>query len=143
VRGQSVSISTLTAQDGSSGSILLKIESPAGKAPVALQWDFWFPPSIAVEASDLVAGSAAESAEKTLACKLGTEPQPGGETVCRCILYGGRKSISNGVMAMVHYRVNPTAAKKSRRVSAQSILAVDADANPISIASAEATLAAK
>ena len=54
---------------GGSGSLLLTLESPEGKAPLALQWEFTFPPNVAVDLADIVAGSAAESAQKALTCR--------------------------------------------------------------------------
>jgi len=140
---QSVAISTLSAPNGSAGTILLKLESPAGKVPAAIQWTFVFPASITVTGADLFAGSAAESAEKTLACAPGSERQPGGETVYRCILYGGRRVILNGVLATVPYRANRDTSKASRLVKVQDVLAADAEAKPLPIANAQAEVAMK
>jgi len=140
--GQSVSITTMSAPDGSSGSILLKLDAPAGKTPVALQWDFVFPASIAVDPSDLIAGSAAEAAEKTLTCAAGAGKQAGGETLYRCILYGGQKPIFGGVIVTVHYRAR-NKPKNSDKVKAQNVLGTALDIKPIPIAGAEAPLMPK
>src|SRR5260370_28914373 len=53
---------------GGSGSLLLTLESPGGKAPLALQWEFTFPPNVALDMADIVARRPAESAQKTLTC---------------------------------------------------------------------------
>ena len=139
---QTVSFSITSAQDRLSGSILLKLDSPAGKSPVALQWKFRFPPSIVVEASDLVAGSAAEAADKMLTCVAETAKRYA-ETVFRCILIGGQKPISDGSVATVHYRITRKRVRNSDKVTAQDILGVGPDTKPIPIPNAEVTLASK
>ena len=141
--GQSVSLSTISSQDGSSGSILLKLDSPSGKAPVALQWNFSLPPCVTVEPSDLNAGSAAESADKTLTCAASNPKPPGGGTIYRCILYGGEKPISNGTVATVLYRVAKNSARSSDKISARNVLGVSADTKPIPMADVEITLLSK
>src|ERR1035437_6820850 len=66
---QSLSIPPSTVTRGASGSLLLTLESPQGKAPLALQWEFTFPSNVVVDLADIVAGSAAESAQKALTCR--------------------------------------------------------------------------
>ena len=91
---------------GGSGSLLLTIESPEGKAPLALQWEFTFPPNVAVDLADIAAGSAAESAQKTLTCRAVARTKDGAQgSVYGCILAGGQKPLPSGPIAVVRYRV--------------------------------------
>src|SRR5260370_40850214 len=63
---------------GGSASLLLTLESPEGKAPLALQWEFTFPPNGVVGRADSAAGSAAESAQQGLTCRaMGTTQDRG------------------------------------------------------------------
>src|SRR5260370_23117859 len=72
---------------GASGSLLLTLQSPSGKAPLALQWEFSFPQYVVVDLEDIVAGSAAESAEKSLTCRAVEKTKDGGQgSVYGCIL---------------------------------------------------------
>jgi hypothetical protein len=91
---------------GASGSLLLTLESPQGKALSALQWEFTFPQNVVVDLADINAGSAAESAQKALTC-MGAEQlkDTGKGSVYVCILAGGQKPIPNGPIAVVRYRV--------------------------------------
>src|SRR5262252_5582308 len=80
VRPQSMNITPSAAAPGRSGSLLLVMNSPAGKAPLALQWRFTFPEGITVDLRDLVAGGAAESAGKSLTCSLSGKPSKSQQT---------------------------------------------------------------
>src|SRR6476661_2795455 len=89
---QALSIPPSLVTRGSSGSLLLILDSPAGKAPVALQWQFTFPPSVSVDPAEIVAGSAAESGQKSLTCRaLGNAKDAAKSAVYACILAGGQK----------------------------------------------------
>src|SRR5260370_15535866 len=94
---QSLSIPPSLVARGSSGSLLLILDSPPGKAPVALQWEFTFPPNVSVDLADIAAGSAAESGEKSLTCRaVGDAKEAGKSAVYGCVLAGGQKPIPNG-----------------------------------------------
>src|SRR5271169_1298391 len=81
---------------GGSGSLLLTLESPEGKAPLALQWEFTFPPNVVVDVADIVAGNSAESAQKALTCRSLRTKGGGPGSVYGCILAGGQKPVPNG-----------------------------------------------
>src|ERR1035437_799087 len=102
---QSLSIAPSTVTRGASGSLLLTLESPQGKAPAALQWEFTFPPNVVVDLADIAAGSSAESAQKALTCRSVEKTKDAGQgSVYGCILAGGQKPIPNGPVAAVRYR---------------------------------------
>src|SRR5450759_5843021 len=76
---QSLSIPPSTVTRGASGSLLLRLESPQGKAPLALQWEFTFPPNVVVDLAAIVAGSAAESAKKAHTCQAAERHKDAGQ----------------------------------------------------------------
>ena len=87
---QSLSMPPSTVTRGASGSLLLTLESPEGKAPLALQWEFTFPPNVVVDVADIVAGSAAESAQKAITCRAVAEITGCRSRLCVC-LYSCRR----------------------------------------------------
>src|ERR1019366_6147297 len=99
---QSLSIPPSTVTRGASGSLLLTLASPQGKAPAALQWEFTFPPNVVVDLADIAAGSSAESAQKALTCRSVEKTKDAGQgSVYGCILAGGQKPIPNGPVPAV------------------------------------------
>jgi hypothetical protein len=129
---------------GGSGSLLLTLESPQGKAPLlALQWEFTFPPNVAVDVADIVAGSAAESAQKTLTCRPLKTKDGGPGSVYGCILAGGQKALPNGPMAVVRYRVPPEIRQIAERVRVAKALGVTADLKSVELASTQAAITVK
>src|SRR5215471_8969824 len=104
-RSQSLSIPAVTAKAGSTASFLLKLDSAPGTSPVAVQWKFSFPRGVAVAASDILAGSAAESAKKSMTCALENDPKQPTLAIFLCILAGGEQLIPNGTIATVRYRL--------------------------------------
>lgn len=129
---------------GGSGSLLLTLESPAGKAPLALQWEFTFPPNVAVDLADIVAGSAAESAQKALTCRAVARTKDGGQgSVYGCILAGGQKPLANGPIAIVRYRVPPEIRQIAEKVRVGKAIGVTADLKSVELASTQAAITVK
>ncbi len=128
---------------GGSGSLLLTIESPEGKAPLALQWEFTFPTAVAVDLADIVAGSAAESAQKTLTCRVVRTKDQAQGSVYGCILVGGKRAIPNGPIAVVRYRVSLETRQITERVRVGKALGVTADVKSVELESTEAAITVK
>src|SRR5262249_1253975 len=92
-----------------SASFLLGLNSPPGKEPLAVQWDLTIPAGITVNREDILAGRAAESAQKTLACAaLPRNTQR--RAVFRCLVTGDRKPLPNGTIAVVKFQRQSTRA---------------------------------
>jgi hypothetical protein len=127
VRSQSLSIASSTAKAGSTGSFLLKLAADSGTAPVALQWKFSFPRTISVVASDILAGSAAESAHKTLACALDHETKSPDMVIFNCVLAGGKQPIASGTIATVRYHVAGSVPAGPNRIGVDHALALSTD----------------
>ena len=128
---------------GGSGSLLLTLESPAGKAPLALQWEFTFPPNVVVDEPDIVAGSAAESAQKALTCRPVRTKDSGQGWVYGCILAGGKKAIPNGPVAIVRYRVPPEIRQIAEKVRVAKAVGVTADLKSVELVSTQAAITVK
>ena len=133
---QSLSISKTTAQPGGAGSFLLTLDTPTTPAPVALQWKFIFPKEILVGIGDIVAGSAAESAQKVLTCSPLSEPKVTGFA---CVLAGGKQPLRRGPLATVRYHVSPNVTQAGK-IRVEKIIAVTADMKQLEMPGAEGTV---
>ena len=124
--------------------MLLTLDSPRGKAPLALQWELTFPPNVVVDTADIVAGSAAESAQKALACRSVERTKEGGPgAVYACILAGGQKPIPNGPVAAVRYRVPLEIRQIAEKVRVGKAIGATADLKRVDIAGAQAVITVK
>jgi hypothetical protein len=104
---QALQISPSTTGRGKTGSFLIRLDAPAGRGPVSLQWDLVVPKEVTVDVLDVVPGSSAVSAEKSIACAVAAKA--GDATTYRCVLMGGVQTISNGAVAVVRYVVASSA----------------------------------
>jgi hypothetical protein len=136
---QSISVPPSTAKRGASGSLLLVLDSPPGKAPVALQWKFVFPEYVTVALADIAAGSAAESAKKSLTCTAIAKPANAGP-VFACILAAGRQPIPNGPVANLRYRISLGAPPLSGKVNVENIIGVASDLRKLAMGNVEGSI---
>jgi hypothetical protein len=115
-----------------------------GKAPVALQWEFTFPPNVVVDLEDIAAGSAAESVEKALTCRaVGKAKDAGQSSVYACILAGGQKPIPNGPIAAVRYRVPLEIRQIPEKVRVGKVVGATANLKKIEIEGPQAAIVVK
>jgi len=129
---------------GTAGTLLLSLQSPPGKAPLALQWEITFPQNVKVDLADIIAGSAAQSAEKFLTCRAFEKAKDSGEgSVYRCILAGGEKPIPNGPVAIVRYQIPAEIRQISGKVRVAKVLGVSADIKKIEMEGVEAAIVVK
>ena len=141
---QSLSIPPSTVTRGASGSLLLTLESPPGKAPAALQWEFTFPPNVVVDLADIAAGSSAESAQKALTCRSVEKTKDAGQgSVYGCILAGGQKPIPNGPVAAVRYRVPLEIRQIAEKVRVGKAIGATADLKRVEFEGAQAVITVK
>ena len=116
------------------GVFSVAIDSPSGKAPVALQWEFWVPPVIVIRIADITAGKAAESAGKSLTCAIRRNKLPMERRIMiACILAGGTDPIPNGPIAVVRYHAQWDTEGAQIRVAVENILGVSVDLKAIPI----------
>jgi hypothetical protein len=124
--------------------LLLTLESPPGKAPAALQWEFTFPPNVVVDLADIAAGSSAESAQKALTCRSIEKTKDAGQgSVYGCILAGGQKPIPNGPVAAVRYRVPLEIRQIAEKVRVGKAIGATADLKRVEFEGAQAVITVK
>jgi hypothetical protein len=110
------------------GVFSLSLDSPPGKAPVALQWEFSLPPVIAISREDITIGKAAESAGKYLQCtNMAVHPTAQRRLRYACVLAGGQDPISDGPIAEVKYRSQWDVKGVPIRLAINHILGASAD----------------
>ena len=116
------------------GVFSVTIDSPPGKAPVALQWEFSIPPVIVIGLPDITIGKAAESAGKFLTCaNRPNKPAIQRRIRVACILAGGKDPIPNGPIAVVQYHAQWDVEGAQIRVAVENILGVSVDLKAIPI----------
>ena len=138
LRAQTVSVSQSKVKRGGSGSFLIKLESSAARPVVALQWRLYLPSGTAVAPADMLAGSAAEAAGKSIACA--TVKDEGGAAAGRtyaCIVAGGQKAIGSGPVAVVLYRVAPNVTGIGGNFRVEKIAGVSGDGKQIDMPNAQ------
>ena len=141
---QTLSMPPSTVTRGAAGSLLLTLESPQGKAPLALQWEFAFPPNVVVALVDIAVGSAAESVQKALTCRAVDGAKDGGQgSVYRCILAGGQKPIPNGPVATIRYRVPPEVRQLAEKVRVGKAIGAAADLKTVELEAIQAAITVK
>ncbi len=99
----SLTLSSATAAPGSSVALNLTLASPSGSEPAAIQWTLDYP-AASVAGLSVSAGSAATSAEKSIACASSSD------SGYICIVSGlNSNTISNGVVGVVSLVLTPNA----------------------------------
>jgi Cohesin domain len=130
--GQALRVSSVSGAPGARIALHVSLDSPAGQAPAALQWEIAFPAQLLeVEDSGPEAGSAAKTSEKSLACRLREAYS------YVCVLAGGRKPIANGPIATFRFRIRIGARAGTSTVKIDHVQAVTKDAKTLNIGGSE------
>lgn len=144
VSGQTIRVPASSTDHKTPGAFSVNLESPADKAPVALQWEFAVPPAIVIRTADITIGKAAQSAQKALTCAMSaSKPDAPGAVKYTCILAGGQAAIGNGTIAVVQYRAELDVDGAPIRVALTKILGVSADLKQIAIPNTAAIITIK
>jgi hypothetical protein len=126
-------ISASTARRGASGSFLISLKPPAGSSIVALQWQLTVGAGVTIDMGDIMAGSAAESGQKSLTCAARDKAYV-------CILAGGQKSLPSGTIAVIRYKVGAQAHAGTATVRIEHAVGTSADSKMVEIGNAEAAI---
>jgi hypothetical protein len=137
--GQSLQVSPGVAARGEAASFLIKLASPKGKELVALQWEISAPPEITIDPGSIVAGSAAESAQKSITCASGQKQDRGGQRYA-CILAGGKKNIGDGPVAVVRYNIRHGTGARKVVVRIEKIVGVTGDLKKVDVSNVDGPL---
>jgi hypothetical protein len=139
--GQSLSAPPSHSDGKSPGIFSVILDSPPGKAPAALQWEFSVPAAIAIVPADITIGKAAQSAHKSLTCAARSSKPPVQRRLrYTCILAGGRDPIGNGSIAEVEYRPQWDVKGAPIRVTIENILGASADLKRIPMENVDARI---
>jgi hypothetical protein len=125
---------------GGTGSVSIELKSPAGRAPVALQWELQFPArQVQIEDTGWSAGPDAQTAGKQLVCirQLRREPE---SYSYRCVLAGGQNALKDGVMAVVKFRIAQSASPGNAVLSLADVLGTSAKPEKIPVKSSDTVL---
>jgi len=138
--GQELQVSSLVLSRGRSGSVSIKLLSPPGKAPAALQWDLVFPVGqVNIEDTAWSVGGAASAAAKQLTCVRQLRKQP--ETyLYKCILAGGRQTIGNGDVAVVKIDIPEGAPTGLAVLRLENVMGASSAATRLDIKPAQSTI---
>jgi hypothetical protein len=129
------------ATHGTPASFSIVFDSPHDKAPAAIQWEISFPQAIEVDTSDIISGSAAESAGKSITCsKTAARTEAKGGVKFACILAGGQRPIGNGPIAVIHFVLQADVQGAPIRAPIENILGVTADLKRIAISNVDAII---
>jgi hypothetical protein len=111
----------------------ISADSQPARAPVALQWELVFPAQLMdLEGNAPEIGSAARDSGKSLQC---TQRTPYAYV---CILAGGQKPISNGPIAIYHFKIRTTAAAGVIALKIEKAEATTADSTKWTLNNTEA-----
>ncbi|MGA3040031.1 MAG: hypothetical protein ABSF54_04485 [Bryobacteraceae bacterium] len=134
--GQSLRVSSVSAAPGEKIAIEIVLDSPSGNEPVALQWEAGFPgEALKLDHTGPVAGAAAQAAGKSLTCA--PKKSSSGPSKWVCILAGGQKPIRNGVVAVLHFEIQPHMHTGAQPIVLDNSLGVSAGLKKVPIARAE------
>ena len=140
--GQSLRLSSASASRGDQVAIELSLESPAGKEPLALQWDTKIPIAQLTLLDDrLLVGSTALKAGKSLNCAV--REKTAGISTSRCVLAGGRSPIPNGPIAILRLKISGNAQIGSARIRVERGTAVSKDSKQVPLDAVESVVAVR
>jgi hypothetical protein len=132
IQGPALNISSAAASPGGVAQVVISLNAPSGKEPLALQWELSYAsPQLGLESEDLVIGSAAKSAGKSLTCT--GRPEAAGKYVYQCILEGGAEGILTGPVAQIAFHVRTTARLGPTSVRLDNALGVRRDGAAVRI----------
>jgi hypothetical protein len=128
-------VSSVSGAPGEKVGLEISLDSPAGSAPVALQWETIFPAQILEDGGNgPEPGRAASDSGKSLTCTLRKTYS------YLCILVGGQKPVANGPIATLRFKIRPEARAGTTVVRVERAEAVTADLKKLTVKDAEGTV---
>lgn len=137
-RGQVLQISPQTAKPGEWVTLEIRLQSPADRPVVALQWDLEIP-SASLDPENrpvAVAPLAVKDAGKTATCV--TSKKSAEALLVRCLVAGEQKPVPSGVVFLFSLKLSERAGPGMLRVRMQNGLAIDPNLKQTPIEPAEA-----
>jgi hypothetical protein len=135
VCGQILQVSSVSGAPGEKVELVISLNSPAGSAPLALQWEIIFPAQILEEGGNgPETGRAASDSGKSLTCNRRKTYS------YVCILVGSQKPVANGPIAIVHLKIRTEARGGTTVVRVERAEAATADLKKLTVKDAEGTV---
>jgi hypothetical protein len=132
VCGQALQVSSVSGAPGEKVELVISLDSPAGSAPAALQWETIFPAQILEDGGNgPEAGRAASDSGKSLTCTRRKTYS------YACILVGGQKPVANGPIAIVHFKIRSEAHAGTAVVRVEKAEGATADLKQLTLKDAE------
>jgi len=135
---QTLQVPPVTMDRGSANILRITLKPDPARPLTALQWDLVYRSGLRIEPAGLVAGSIAESAGKVLTC--GRKSAQGVNQRLTCILAGGIKVMSAGVIAIVRLEATGEAPKGKLLVDLENVVGVSPALEHVSIEGAQASV---
>jgi hypothetical protein len=112
----------------------ISLTAPPGQAFAALQWEITYSPvQLGLTKGDMVIAGPAKAAGRELVCAAGAVKAD--SYVYRCVLAGGRQTISKGAIAVVTFHIRPYARPGSTTVEIGAASGVSGDGKQVEIPS--------
>jgi hypothetical protein len=135
ILGQDLRLSPVSGAPGERVALEVLLNSPAGKAPLALQWETVFPAQLLdPEGNRPETGAAAKDSGKSVTCAVRKAYS------LICVLAGGQKPITNGSIAIFYFRIRADARVGTSTFRTQAAEAATLDLKEIALEDAEGTL---
>jgi len=130
--GQTLRLSSASASRGDQITVELSLESPAGKEPLALQWETKVPVATFGPIDDKsFTGATAQDTGKSLNCAV--KEKNSDSYISRCILAGGQKPISNGPVARLRLRIPMNAPVGEAHIQVENATVASREAKAVSL----------
>ena len=136
--GQTLEIPAVRADRGRPNIIRILLKPRTDQPLTALQWELVTPPGWLVDASEIVPGGAASSAEKSLTCSSRTDPKDG--RVYLCILAGSQQVLPEGVIAIVKFTATAAAHTGQVMAHVRKVQGVSKDLKSVPIPNADVSV---
>jgi hypothetical protein len=134
IPGQTLEVNPVSVSPGSANIFRVLLKTNPAKPLAGLQWDLVYPAArLRIELAGILPGSAAEAAGKSITCAR--RPSDANTAHVTCILAGGVRPVSAGVLAIVRLDAEPRAPKGVITVGLEQVVGVSASIESIPIAS--------
>jgi len=127
---QTLRLSSASASRGDQITIELSLASPAGKEPLALQWETKIPvASLTPVEEQGFTGDTVLPAGKSLTCAV--REKTAASYTSRCILAGGLRPIPNGLVGRLRLRIPVNAPVGEAHIRVENAIAVSRDSKAV------------
>lgn len=135
VVGQGLHVSSVSGSPGEKIAVEISLAASAADAPDTLKWETIFPAQLLEIAGSPEAGRAAKESGKSLTCTLRESYS------YVCILAGGKKSIANGPIASLPFKIRADAHPGTAPVRTDNVEAVTKDLKTVKLSGSDGQLA--